>query len=365
MSILKIKDINGNWQDIPAIKGQDGKDGEVTLEQLEKITGNLDDLSTEDKSNLVNAINEVFSKSSELQVISEGTLNLVNAKDGLYKVLANVMIKEYSSHKPYKLGTDAIFLINGKHSYKFNNYTVTYNDSSRGWTRTINFDTLSRATSYDSNWNITGKYIFTTLPETSVVPTNDRQLVNKKYVDDNSGSKDCPKIYYWENSSRGTGSTISLRDEDRALFRSILDDIQNNQKIIILTNSTNSSASQDAGSLVLTPPSNFYGTDLSTYSGDIYFKTEKHISYGINTLNRYEVVEYERYYVLRVTFVDGILTRTYIADAKKSALKQDTGILSRQNTVEYTPTSNYNPATKKYVDDAIATSITSVLEGEY
>lgn len=39
--------------------------------------------------------------------------------------------------------------------------------------------------------------------------------------------------------------------------------------------------------------------------------------------------------------------------------------LTKYNTSEYTPSSDYHPATKKYVDDAIASSITSVLEGEY
>ena len=39
--------------------------------------------------------------------------------------------------------------------------------------------------------------------------------------------------------------------------------------------------------------------------------------------------------------------------------------LSKNNTTSYTPTSDYNPATKKYVDDAITTAITTSLEGSY
>ena len=39
--------------------------------------------------------------------------------------------------------------------------------------------------------------------------------------------------------------------------------------------------------------------------------------------------------------------------------------LSKTNTTSYTPTSNYNPATKKYVDDSIASAITTSLEGSY
>lgn len=39
--------------------------------------------------------------------------------------------------------------------------------------------------------------------------------------------------------------------------------------------------------------------------------------------------------------------------------------LAVDNTTSYTPTSNYHPATKKYVDDAIATAITDALGGSY
>ena len=42
-----------------------------------------------------------------------------------------------------------------------------------------------------------------------------------------------------------------------------------------------------------------------------------------------------------------------------------TDVLVKTNTTSYTPTSDYNPATKKYVDDAITTAITTSLEGSY
>lgn len=40
-------------------------------------------------------------------------------------------------------------------------------------------------------------------------------------------------------------------------------------------------------------------------------------------------------------------------------------VLTKTNTTSYTPTSDYNPATKKYVDDAISSSITTSLEASY
>lgn len=43
----------------------------------------------------------------------------------------------------------------------------------------------------------------------------------------------------------------------------------------------------------------------------------------------------------------------------------DTNFLKKDNTTSYTPTQNYHPATKKYVDNAISTNITQVLGGSY
>lgn len=42
-----------------------------------------------------------------------------------------------------------------------------------------------------------------------------------------------------------------------------------------------------------------------------------------------------------------------------------TDVLVKENTTSYTPTSDYNPATKKYVDDSISSAITTSLEGSY
>lgn len=43
----------------------------------------------------------------------------------------------------------------------------------------------------------------------------------------------------------------------------------------------------------------------------------------------------------------------------------DNNFLRKDNVTPYTPVDNYDPATKKYVDDSISSSITQVLEGSY
>ena len=42
-----------------------------------------------------------------------------------------------------------------------------------------------------------------------------------------------------------------------------------------------------------------------------------------------------------------------------------TDVLSKTNTTSYTPTNDYNPSTKKYVDDSITSAITDALGGSY
>ena len=52
---------------------------------------------------------------------------------------------------------------------------------------------------------------------------------------------------------------------------------------------------------------------------------------------------------------------TYISITNTSTAS----VLSTTNTQSYTPTANYHPATKKYVDDAITSAITDALGGNY
>lgn len=43
----------------------------------------------------------------------------------------------------------------------------------------------------------------------------------------------------------------------------------------------------------------------------------------------------------------------------------DNNFLKKNNETAYTPSANYHPATKKYVDDSIANNITTALQGSY
>ena len=83
-----------------------------------------------------------------------------------------------------------------------------------------------------------------------------------------------------------------------------------------------------------------------------------------------EVLQNRIFYKYRIdingTWSDNVfIVSTIIGNRNKHEfISTETG-LTKTNTTSYTPTSDYNPATKKYVDDAITTAITTSLEGSY
>ena len=61
---------------------------------------------------------------------------------------------------------------------------------------------------------------------------------------------------------------------------------------------------------------------------------------------------------------DNVFTCTKITISPETRF-DPTQYLTKTNTAAYTPTSDYNPAHKKYVDDSIASAITTTLNGNY
>ena len=83
-----------------------------------------------------------------------------------------------------------------------------------------------------------------------------------------------------------------------------------------------------------------------------------------------EVLQNRIFYKYRIdingTWSDNVFIVSTIIGSrdKHEFISTETG-LTKTNTSSYTPTGDYNPATKKYVDDAITTAITTSLEGSY
>ena len=267
----------------------------------------------------------------------------------------------------------------------------------------------------------TEKQTFTTLPESSVTPTTNNQLVNKKYVDDNGGqtiqydtmptaSEDTvgqvvqyigttdtdytngyfyigatdgedPATYSWEQlnvqpGSSGTNgtylpilefsrayasffnSTVNVDDEYRTKVAAMINDYhdkymptETNINLGALSFIMRVRTSQTTTNVLFSQYGQQYqGNTTIRFIGMTPIKNPTSSTiWGINIL-QYEV---------HGTWTNGVFTCTDttagFATANNTYKYFDLGnMLTKNNTESYTPTGNYNPATKKYVDDAIA-----------
>ena len=161
------------------------------------------------------------------------------------------------------------------------------------------------------------------------------------------------KVYYWEEGNTG--------EESIAIFQEMINDLINGGNPILSNKYSNdSSASADyriGGSNIYTFPTDLDITTLSTYTGEIDLRRFGYSTVGVTSgkVSRTWV-----YYKIMIVLKNGVVEK--IAGPFKSTAYfnnnswegyGDTTILCAENTMAYTPTSDYNPATKKYVDDRI------------
>ena len=158
-------------------------------------TGELENLPTEDKSNLVNAINEVFSAmSTDSSLVQSFSTKIFATKDnqtGFYKLTASSPEIYYYNNNGIKVMTRTVsryatilWIKESNIAMLFNNGTINivgYNTSNKKIEIYLSPDYINMLSDAQT---ITGLKTYTTLPETSVTPTTDNQFVNKKYVDD-------------------------------------------------------------------------------------------------------------------------------------------------------------------------------------
>ena len=113
-----------------------------------------------------------------------------------------------------------------------------------------------------------------------------------------------------------------------------------------------------------------FNGDSSIYSSGITDTSQQYdnyIFYGYKILDGLSaIVDFVQTFI-RGTWENDIFTCTNINNKWRGygTLAFTSSVLTKTNTSSYTPTGDYNPATKKYVDDAITTAITTSLEGSY
>ena len=203
----------------PGIPGEKGEDGsiqytaganlEITGDNVINVTGigNLENLDTTAKDNLVSAINELVNSSGGSAGIEYiATNNFVNPfifsehDKGIYVFRPGTAIycKAFpSSNDSLWLNvSDAILYVYEKLTeetpnntaigfcYSYRNERMTIKTASSESSGLIYTTGYALALSPEADHIIEGTYNFSTLPRSTVVPTLDSQLTNKKYVDD-------------------------------------------------------------------------------------------------------------------------------------------------------------------------------------
>ena len=202
----------------------------------------------------------------------------------------------------------------------------------------------------------------------SYTPTNDYNPATKKYVDDAvasaGGGNNIYKMYipiysYTLLSSDTNSSNIfltSYADKFTEFINSIGD---GNGALLYLYGSLNTATQS-----YYMVPQGYMFTLASEGKSIVNQTTIKFVSSYVVTDaitkldNRAAVKIYDL--TINGTWTDNVFTCTSAAIYISNRF-----LLPTNNTTKYIPTSDYNPATKKYVDDSITAAITTSLEGSY
>ena len=367
-------------QGIPGEKGEDGAvqytagtNLEITGDNVINVTGigNLENLNTTAKDNLVSAINELVNSSGGSVGIEYITTNnfsnpfIFSEHDkGIYVFRSGTTIycKAFPTSSNYdRLDvSDTILCIYEKLTKETpNNTDIGFCYSDRNERRTIrrasnNESGLTYVTNYvialspTADHIIEGTYNFSTLPRSTVVPTLDSQLTNKKYVDDAvagaGGSSGEPVTYIEDNS---TYSPFVFEEHGPGVYV-----FKNQPYVRARTANKQSYLIQPADNIIYlckTPLADDPdGTIVASYLDNglqqCRIKLSSTYAYGIAT----EYSNNSKYFVDINTDQKIYGIKTFVDLPKLEA--------------EKTPTNDLQLVTKKYVDSAIPTVPTKTSE---
>lgn len=195
---------------------------------------------------------------------------------------------------------------------------------------------------------------------TSYAPTGDYNPATKKYVDDSIPSASTTTPLMDGTASYGSGTSYA-----RANHRHPSDTNKENKAVIVSVTISGSTATVGSPLTAEYMYENFGKRDIylrDNYRGDIYSLVNYDydedeggvlsvfISKDSSTLgggDNYTVK------VVELGYTDEESDSTWVGDYYEYKNVSISDVLTKTNTTSYTPTADYNPATKKYVDDSI------------
>lgn len=260
-------------------------------------------------------------------------------------------------------------------------YGIGYNNTSGILSNSARYNTKISAVTTNTEQVIMGKKTFNVLPESSVEPTNDNQFVNKKYVDGNkyelpiASTDTLGGIKIGENLSIDENGVVSASGCDIPVYNfkmtSEYRKATSTVTYVYMSSSDKTTLQniiQDAYDKGLETFALFVNQRVGTYTGT----NEMHQDYLLTIVNG-KLIKNKPSSLLLAGYSQGnsTLTDVYLSKLNISLplswnedsctvgtttyINIELRPLSSDNTIMYVPTSDYNPATKKYVDDAVAT----------
>ena len=218
---------------------------------------------------------------------------------------------------------------------------------------TASADTVGKIVQYtgttDSTY--TNGYFYIGTTDGAATPTYGWENINVQPGSSSSGNVPTYVIVSNQSNLSMTSSSEIVLDNDtkeqiRAIFQDIYNKGYNEYKILfnyknkhfLLFSSTNVSG-------LTNKPDVIYFSNSFNYSGEIYFSKLSAV----------------------FTWTGDILTvsSAYYSAPSLSYIITDKQYLKKTNTAAYTVSGDYNPATKKYVDDSITAAITTTLGGNF
>lgn len=192
---------------------------------------------------------------------------------------------------------------------------------------------------------------------------------NNITIENNVISADVPDVdlsnYYTKNDidERLPILTIFLNSQNPFSFSSkILNDTETLTSATNVINKFYSLGNKNGFLLNRVPASGAVQSQMFTSNTLLNVQVTSYVFNGIPTY--FDGLYYDRSLTINGNWVDNVFTATSVKTTGANTFIP-TNYLAKNNTTSFTPTANYHPATKKYVDDSIASAITSTLNGGY
>lgn len=289
----------------------------------------------------INIDNNVISATFQKEVIelTDETIVLKDLEVGIYRITRSVVFIKVGKTN-YRIAGywNCLMFVdyyrsNIKRGYVFSEGNIwCFTDEDYGY---VDISIKDIMTTRDSQ-TITALHTYKVLPSSTVVPVQDDQFTNKKYVDDAVANINIPMY------------TITTTKSFMDGYINFETDVINKMTEIVNKN-------LDTGFELY-----IVDTFGRTFRFDIYMDTPSDnsaytqtrvIGYGLGR-NFYNIV---RTFIVEYSAKDGLYTFSRFVSDGIQHVTFENEVLTKDNTDVYTPTGNYNPATKKYVDDSPTT----------